>query len=231
MRTVTFSDDQVQRVLNNEFVCCYTDTTGDPTAGASFSHAPGEQPGPCGKGAGRQNVQVIFMTPASEIFHVATGFLEPDDLLTETTYARELFADLQRNRSQRKQTVVASHESHLRNLGFKPNEIAAADNQLSDMFLGGPNPQDFGINMPKMKDFGVNVPGAGANMFQDIARQRLLKDHKFVMRNPLMTRKTFEESPQSLVGHHKSFFGSNAAMNGVGDMMNKQINRRAGRFK
>lgn len=231
MRTVTFSDDRVQQVLNNEFICCYTDTTGDPTAGASFSHAPGEQPGPCGRGAGRQNVQVIFMTPASEIFHVATGYLEPDDLLAETAYARELFRSLQRNPSNCKQAVVDSHEAQLRTLGYKPNEIAAADNRFSEMFLGGPNPQDFGINMPSIKDFGVNVPGAGAGMFQDIGRQRILTDHKFVMRNPLITRKEFETNPQSLVGHHKSFFGTSAAMNGIGDMMNKQIIQRAGGFK
>lgn len=231
MRTVTFSDDRVRRVLNNEFVCCYADTTGDPTSGASFSHAPDDQPGPCGRGAGRQNVQVIFMTPASEIVHVATGFLEADDLLEEIAYARELFGILSKNGTSRKQTVVTSHESHLRDLGFQPNEITADDNRLTDMFLDGPNPQDFGINMPNVKDLGVNVPGVGANMFQDIGRQRVLKDHKFVMRNPLITRKEFEKNPQSLVGHHKSFFGTNAAMNGIGDMMNNPINERAKRFK
>lgn len=231
MRTVTFSNDRVKQVLNNEFVCCYTDTTGDPTAGASFSHRPDEQPGPCGRGAGRQNVQVIFMTPDSEIFHVATGFLEPDDLLDELAYARELFETLPKNGPSRQQTVVRSHESRLRKLGFQPNEIAAAENQFTDMFLSGPNPQDFGINMPNMKDLGVNVPAAGANFFQDIGRQRVLKDSKFVMRNPLITRKQFEAHPQALVGHHKSFFGTNAAMNGVGEMMDKQINARGKRFK
>lgn len=228
MRTVTFSNDKVQRLLNNDFVCCYTDTTGDPTAGASFSHAPGEQPGPCGRGAGRQNVQVIFMTPQSEIFHVATGFIEPDDLLAEARYARELFNALQPGGIQRKQTVVASHKSRLRKLGFQPNEIAAADNMVTDMMLGGPNPQDLGINMPAMTNFRMNTPGGGANIFQDIGRQRILKDHKFVIRNPLISRDQFEANPQSLVGHHKSFFGSNAAMGGAADMMNKQFIQRAG---
>lgn len=99
------------------------------------------------------------------------------------------------------------------------------------MFLGGPNPQDLEINIPNMKDFAVDVPAAGANFFQDIGRQRILQDHKFVMRNPLITSQEFEKNPQALVGHHKSFFGTNAAMNGLGEMMNKAINARRKRFK
>lgn len=228
---MTFSDDRVQRALNNDFVCCYTDTTGDPTSGASFSHAPSEPPGPCGRGAGRQNVQVIFMTPSSEIFHVATGYLEPDDLIAEIEYANQLFTTLQRGGSHRKQSVVDSHRARLRKLGFKPDEIGAADNALSDALLGGPNPQDLGIKMPTAKDFGVNVPGPGASFFQNIGRQRILKDHKFVIRNPLITRKQFETNPQTLVGRHKSFFGTNAAMNGVSNMINKQVIQRANGFK
>lgn len=221
MRTVTFSDNRVQRVLNHDFVCCYTDTTGDPTAGASFHHAPGEQPGPCGRGAGRQNVQVVFLTPKSEIFHVATGYLGPDDLLAESAYALQLFDRLQHHGPNRKQTVADSHRLRLKKLGFKPDEIAASDNALTDVLLSGLSPQDFGINMPTAKDFGVSIPGAGSTVFQDIGRQRILKDHQFVICNPLIARKQFEGNPQSLVGRHKSFFGSNAAMNGLTNLRNR----------
>jgi len=224
MRTVSFSDARVQKKLNDKFVCCYTNTKGDPSAGASFSHSPDDEPGPCGRGAGRQNVQVICITPEGEIFHVATGFLDPKALLEELEFACQVFDSMQQNPKNCKQIVADAHEKRLRQLGFKRNEIAAADNQMTDLLLSGCNPQDIGINMPKPQDFGMKLQGPGASFFQDVTRQRILKDNKFAMNNPLMHKKEFEKNPQSLVGHHKSFFGSNSAFNGVSEMMNSQMN-------
>lgn len=216
MRTVTFSNDKVRKVLNDDFVCCYTDTTGDPTAGASFKHAPNELPGPCGRGAGRQNVQTIFTTPDGEIFHVAAGYVSPEELLDELKFAGDLFAKLTGNSEKDKPTVVAEHTKHLKQLGFTADQIAAGDGFMTDMFLSGPNP----------KDLGINFPGAQGTPFQDVDRQRILRDNKFVIANPLVTRAQFEQDPGSLVGHHKSFFGTNAAMNGVGEMFNGNLNQR-----
>jgi hypothetical protein len=65
-------------------------------------------------------------------------------------------------------------------------------------------------------------------LFADVARRRSLKDHKFVMSNPLMTHKSFETDPRSLVGHGNSFFGSHSAMNGIGQNFNARMNRRNG---
>ncbi len=223
MRTVTFSNDDVQKMLNNDFVCCYTNTEGDPTAGASFSHAPDSEPGPCGRGAGRQNVQTIFLTPDAEIFHVASGYLAPEDLLDELQFAKDLFAELKRRPQRGKETVVAAHKSRLTKLGFTPQQIAAQDNPLSEMMLSGPNPQDFGFNVPKPQDFGVNVPDNGFNFFQDVSQQRILKDNKFVMQYPLLAKQDFEENPQPLVGRHKSFFGSHSAFNGVAEQVNERF--------
>lgn len=227
-------------MLNNEFVCCYTNIKGNPSAGASFSHSPRDQPGPCGRGAGRQNVQTMFMTPAGQIFHVATGYLDPNDLLDEARFARQLYADLRRNRASGNQTsgaqtVVAAHQARLEKTGFTPQQISAPENRLNDMLLAGPNPRDFGIQIPGLTGFGgngANFGGKGAgpvgNPFADVARKRSLKDHKFVMANPLMTHKSFETDPRSLVGHGNSFFGSHSAMNGIGRQLNSPMNRRGG---
>ena len=97
MRTVTFLNKDVQSALELDFVCTFSNTKGDPTAGQSFSHAPDDQPGPCGPRAGRQNVQLLFMNSDSQIFHSACGFMSPDDMLVETNFARELFDELQSN--------------------------------------------------------------------------------------------------------------------------------------
>ncbi len=216
MRTVSFSNEQLQNTLNRDFVCVYTNTQGERSAGSSFSHAPDDLPGPCGRGAGRQNVQTIFLTPAGEIFHVATGFLEADDLLEEMQFAKQCFAMLHDHPRRDKQAVVAAHLRRLRQLGFSRQEIASRDHPLSEMVLSGPNPQDFGINMPTPRDFGVNMATPFGQMFGDAARQRRLKDHKFVLANPLLSQETFQQHPESLVGNHHSFFGSHSAMNGIG---------------
>ena len=231
MRTVSFSNARVQKELNNQFVCCYTNTKGDPSAGASFSHAADDEPGPCGRGAGRQNVQTMFMTPDGEIYHVATGFLSPDDLLDELKFASELFALMKRNPQQSEKIVVEKHRQHLQKLGFSKQQITASDNELAKMFLSGPNPQDFGMKMPTPQDFGLNFGGTGMDMFGDISRQRVLHDHRYVIANPLIRAQQFEQDPGELVGNHKSFFGSTSAMDMSkmgGGPFNVQVNQNLG---
>lgn len=226
MRTVSFSDEHVQRRLNEDFVCCNTNTKGDPSAGASFSHAPDDQPGPCGRGAGRQNVQAIFLTPSGGIFHVATGYLSPKELLEEMDFAKGLFDRLERSPRSAKQTVVAAHQQRLKELGFTPQQIASRDDSpLSEFRLTGPNPQDFGIDVPTPGDLGINLGPAG-DVFGDISRQRILKDHQYVMAHPLISHEDFSADPGALVGRHRSFFGSNSAMNGIGDQVNDAFKQR-----
>ena len=94
MRTVSFSNQSVRSLLNQEFVNTFTNTTGDPTAGKSIWHSPKDLPGQCARGVGGQNVQTIFMTPEGKIFHAANGFLSADDLLNEVKFAKELFGQI-----------------------------------------------------------------------------------------------------------------------------------------
>ncbi len=215
MRTVSFSNAQVQEVLNRDFACSYRNIKGEPTSGESFKHSPNDPPGPCGRGAGRQNVQTVFMTPDNKIFHVMTGFLSTEDLLSELNYAQNLFAKMERRPSSAQEAIVDSHATRLKRLGFSSREIESSGNQLSNMMMGGLNPQDLGINMP-----GVS------NLFMgDISRKRILRDHQFTMNQPLLSLERFEQNPGSLVGNHKTFFGTNAAMGGAIDQMNRQMNR------
>ena len=141
------------------------------------------------------------MTPGGKIFHVASGFMSPEDLVGELRFALRLFDSLDlENQSQARTQLVSAQTSRLRDMGFSSQDLQN-DNPLQNIMLSGPNPSDFGMKMP------------GSNLFADISRQRVLQDGKYMLRNPLVSKQRFEENPGELVGHHKSFFGSNSSMN------------------
>lgn len=212
MRTVSFSHPAVQKTLDQDFVSTFTDTTGDPTAGASFKHSPRDNAGPCGKGAGRQNVQTIFMTPDQEIFHVTTGFLSGEDLAKELQFAKTTFDKMQKNPRSQKEVCSQMQVARLKQLGFKESEIGQPENMLTQHFLGGPNPNDFGMKFPGNQSGRSN---SAAGIFDQINRQRTLKDANYVIAQPLRPRQSFEQDPGQLVGRGKSFFGTNSSMNGL----------------
>ena len=221
MRTVSFSDAHVQKKLNDDFVCCTSNISGEPTSGRSFSHSPIDAPGPCGRSAGRQNVQVIFLTPPGEIFHVAAGFLSPDDLLAEMKFAQEMFSPLQ-DSPDRPKFVVDTHARKLADVGYSLEEIITLDSSHTDRMSSRFSPLDNGIKLTS--------PGTESfmNRLEEVPRQRFLKDHRFMMENPLMTQRTFARKPELLVGRHASFFGSNEALNGVGAQVNQAIEKSLG---
>ncbi len=205
MRTVSFSHPKLQQALNEDFVATFTNTTGDESAGQSFSHAPSDSPGPCGFAAGRQNVQVLFMTNAGQIFHVVSGFRTGEELLEEMKYANDLFRQLRRAQDP-EHVVTETHHRRLAHLGYSANEIRSGNIGL----LGRNNPVDF---MPQ--DLGVPMAPIAGSMFDDVVRQRPLTDHKYVAENPLISKSAFERHPELLVGEHDSFFGSHEALNGL----------------
>lgn len=222
MRTVSFSNPQLQQALNNEFLCFFTDTTGEPTAGSSFKHSPRDTAGPCGRGAGRQNVQTIFMTPDEKIFHVSSGFLSGEDLLAEAKVAKAIFDQLRDSQRDQKELVQHAQVARLRKQGFSQKEINQGNSPLTDAFLGGPNPQDFGMNLSGGIKNGRGNRGNPNNFFDAISKQRILKDAQYVIANPLKSRQSFEQDPGQLVGRHKSFFGTNSSMNGLGNVFKPQ---------
>jgi hypothetical protein len=133
MRTVTFSSDNVRNHLNNNFVCTMVNTTGDPSAGASCKHAPTDTPGPCSRGIGHQNVQSLFLTPAGEIFHAASGYLSAEDMDKELSFGSDLYALMKRTPAQARQIVTQAHARRLKELGYSDAEIK----QPRQNFFGG----------------------------------------------------------------------------------------------
>ena len=205
MRTVSFSHPEVQQKLASQFECVFTDTTGNPTAGSSLKHAPRDSPGPCGRGAGRQNVQTIFMTPKQEIIHVSTGFLSGRDLVAEMDFAKSLFDKMLQAPEHQASLVESEQVRRLKNLGFDDREISQPFNPLTDMMIGGPNPKDMGLHLPGPGNRGQN---AAMDLFAKMDRQRILKDARYVIDAPLRSRESFEQDPGQLVGRGKTFFGS-----------------------
>ncbi len=214
MRTVSFSDRKVQNLLNNHFVNMFTNTAGDPTAGMSIKHSPTDSPGGCVRGNGKQNVQTIFMTPAGEIYHVATGFLPAEDLRTEIEFAGHLFAALQKEKHSKQQLVSESHHKRLAQLGFNDDEINGRNGfeQMMMMMGNGDRPQNPLSNSRDSQNLG------GANgVFANLIKGQFLADNKFSIQHPLMEYSTFQDDPTPLVGNGKSFFASQSSNSNSGN--------------
>ncbi len=204
MRTVSFSEPQVQDLLNNQFVCAFTNTQGDPTAGGSIDHRPKDPAGDCVRGNGKQNVQTLFLTPAGEIFHVATGFLSERDLLAEIQFAGELFQSMRQSNAAPRSLVADAHRQRLAQLGFSQQEIDS-ENEF-EAFLTMPGftataggPQGFQFSQ---------------NPFQGFVRARVLADNQFSIRHPLWNWEALERDPTLLVGSGTSFFASSSSADG-----------------
>ena len=196
MRTVSFSDDRVRKLLNEEFICLRLNTRGDPTAGESFSHAPRDPAGPCLRGNGRQNVQVLFLTPEGEIFHVLTGFVGPDELQTELKWALAAYDKIAEPSDDRKAVIREAHREYLRTAGFSDAEIERSTGGFPQLFAGAA--PSFSADADGALTFGRALEG--------IARNQMLADHRFAIEHPLLPISRFK--PETLVGSGKSFFGS-----------------------
>ena len=221
MRTVTFSNVQVQKYLNQNFVGCITNTHGDRSSGASFAHKPSDAPGPCGRGAGRQNVQTVFLTPQGELLHVASGFLSAQILLEEMKFAHQLWEQLKSGGEGRKQQLVDEHRKRLHTLGFNDREISEANDPGFDLKLKSLSPADIGFDIPAFPILGIpeNVP---VSLGQEVSQVRVLKDHDFVMKNPLVSVQQFDRNVTELVGEGPSFFGSHSSLNEFVERFNQQ---------
>jgi len=238
MRTVTFSSDSVRRSLNSDFVCTLINTTGDPTAGTSCKHAPTDAPGPCSRGIGHQNVQCLFLTPAGEIFHAASGHLDPVEMEKELAFAKETYSLMKRNPAQARQIDAQAHVRRLKELGYSEAEIR----QPRQHFFGGSGLVLFGQQNEPTRDANTRRPdgrqqgffpglggqqgffpglGNGGNIFDQMfeaqSKRIVFNDHKFSIEHPLLPMNEFLRQPQLLVGHEKTSFmsvGSGGASGG-----------------
>jgi hypothetical protein len=235
MRTVSFSDRKVQDLLNRNFLCTYTSTEGDPTAGGSIKHRPSDPPGPCIRGNGKQNVQTLFLSPDLEIFHVVTGYVAPDELVDEIQFAMQLNKQLSEGSGDRAEVVRQMHRERLQKMGFSDREIESQswieglvsgaqrmpENRMSDMRrrLGRELLAGKRVAQADSKGLGSQPNGmealinnnVGKDMFAFMINQQVLDDYRFSMRYPLISASELERDPTPLVGNGSSFFASSSS--------------------
>lgn len=200
MRMVSFADRNVQRNLSPQFVLLSTNMEGKLGAGRSVGHLPKDEPGLCPPRLAHQNCQVFFLTPRLEMFHAATGFLSPADLAQQARFAEELFAAMQKRPRFAAETVAAAHRAALKKQGFTDRDLAGPTDPTEKLLA-----HSMGFNLQ---------PGGQAsidNLFGGIERGRILRDHQYLLENPLITLADFERDPTPLVGHAQFAFQSGDA--------------------
>ncbi|MCH2184130.1 MAG: hypothetical protein MK108_19195, partial [Mariniblastus sp.] len=169
-------------------------------------HQPGEPAGPCIRGNGKQNVQSLFLTPSGEIFHVATGFLSPEDLLAEAEFALHLFQELKQDGQDDRERVIDAHQQRMESAGFSPAEIANSNpltqvmGQMSNFANG-----NLATGRP------IQSPTGAGQIFAAMIRRQFLQDQLFTIEHPLMSWQQLERDPTSLVGNGQSFFSSSSS--------------------
>ena len=188
MRAVTFSTPEIQNAISNQFIAFTSNIEGDPTSGESIGHAPGEQPGDCIRGNGRQNVQTTFLTPDLEIFHVASGFVSPQEMATEMAFAANLFNDLRKDETNRFDLVRSAHQD-----GQSKGGVPLAGR-------GTRSVRDF------MTAMNGGNPSGMSNPWQRFTDQFVLDDHRYMVTHPLVSPESFQADPGGLVGRGKTFF-------------------------
>jgi hypothetical protein len=202
MRTVTFAAAPVKRLLSDSFVCAVINTTGDPAAGASLSHTLKDPAGPCLRGNGEHNVQIVVLTPAGELFHVLSGFIGPEELERELTFALSTYKAIKQDPENAGRTVRNRHVEFLKKQGSKEDELDGKSTRGFPNFMGFDPQADGGPN------FG-NGQFSMDKMFDGFTKQRVLADHRFAMEHPMMPIEQFRT--EMLVGSGKSFFGSTSS--------------------
>ena len=211
MRTVSFSNPKVAKNLNEHFVSTFTNTYGDPTSGMSIKHSPGDTPGQCIRGNGKQNVQTIFMDPQGRIFHVATGYLGPEDLYEEMDFAHRLFEEM-KNSSEPENLVAESHRRRLKEAGFNDQQIDSQPLMNMAMMTGLPGSSTrnlTGLPGSTTRNRPPNRSPGGA--FDFLVQGQILSDNQFPIRYPMINQEELQRNPALLVGNGKSFFASSGS--------------------
>ena len=164
------------------------------------------------RGNGKQNVQTIFMTPDGDIFHVATGFLPPEDLANEIEFAGKLFSAMQKERGPKDDLVATTHRRRLLDLGFNDNQIDSQNGfEQMMMMQNSMNGRGSLAGSPRGRNSRSGNRGAMNGMFDSLIKGQFLADNKFSIQYPLVDYETFEDDPTPLVGDGTSFFASQSS--------------------
>lgn len=230
MRTVSFSSAPVRKKLNDDFVCYVVNTEGDDSAGSSQGHAPRDAPGMCAEGIGNQNVQTLFLTPAGEIFHTASGYRGPQEFLAELNFADKLFAEIRKKPQQAQQMIRTSHRNRMKLAGYTDDVLdrrTSAMNPFADMLEAMPRQ----TQVSGQRNARFDMKQMNDEFFSGKTRMAQLLDYRFMNDHPLMPFGEFEHNPRLLVGNATTAFASGPASGGqIGGSPGNSNSAKAGAF-
>jgi hypothetical protein len=190
---VSLSNDEVQRVLNDQFICTWVNIKDDPAAGASFAHPPNDQAVELARGLGEHNNQILMLTPNGKIVNALAGFIGPADLLEELQFSVNLLGKLDKASDSKKEAeVTKAHKAVVERFETKK-----------------PSNQGFFGMMEQFGNFGMMQIGA----------TRAASDHRWTASHPLMPVRSFTTG--GMVGNGKSVFVSSVngtPKEGIGNM-------------
>lgn len=158
---MSLSNDKVQQLLKEHYICAAYNNECTGQAGGSFQHAPEEPAVRTGRGGGgERNSQILLLTPAGEIVNAMAGYVPPRDLAQELEFGVSAFAALMKMpEADRKAALVKSHEEFVRN---------KTGRGLDD------------LQTPRNVIVVIASP-----------QERMVQDHRFCMKHPLLPFKEF----------------------------------------
>jgi hypothetical protein len=128
------------------------------------------------------------MTPGGKIFHAAKGYLSAEDLLSEITFAKDLFSEMEDSPGSVNVVVKRAHRDRIEELGYDEKQIEAAQS-----------------NNPFML---TNLAMESGDLFSGKTRKAELTANAFSIKHPMIGYQKLERDPTILVGKEKSAFVS-----------------------
>lgn len=110
MRTVTFSNPEIIKTLNAEFVCAWVNKRPDEP----FEHLPDKAGCGLAMGAGFTNVTSVFCASDGTVIHAMPGFLSIIDFKNHLNFARALHARLYDPRIRGGERFAIHADAHLK---------------------------------------------------------------------------------------------------------------------
>lgn len=194
---MSLSDDRVRECLRQDFECAWFNIKGESNSGASFSHTPRDPAGPCLRGNGEHNIQLLTLTPQGEIFHVLAGYVGPEELAAELKFAADTYRELAKieDPKPRREFVAGEHRRFLETMNERTFEDSAV------------LPANAERTIAKFQEAAASFSGvAGQVPGMTFGRQRAAADHRFAIEHPLLDVSKFRS--EMLVGRAVTFFGS-----------------------
>ena len=111
MRTVTFSDPAIVKLMNERFVCSWLNKTPDEKFIDKFESGCGDPPR-LANGVGVRNVTSIFASNDGTVIHAMPGFLDASSFRKHAEFAQALHAKLSvpgMDRKKRWRTYAFEH--------------------------------------------------------------------------------------------------------------------------